>query len=472
MVIINAMMAVANALFAWPLLVMALLIAAYYTVVTRGFQFNMFGHALKNTFGKMFEKTGEGDVSPFQATCAALSATIGVGNIAGVATAIATGGPGAIFWMWVIALLGLIVKFVEATTSVAYREKDPTDNMWHGGFYWTCKNALGGFWKYWGLIWAVVLGVGMIAAPAVQIGSLTEAVRSGFDVPPIIIGIIAAALAALVLLGGIKRIANFADKVVPFMAVLYVLGGLFVLIKFAGNIPSAFAYIFKGAFTGTAAVGGFSGAVMSAAVKNGVARAVYSGDVGVGTAGLVHASSTVNHPVKQGMWGMVEVFVDTIVVCTFTALVIMVTGAWETGATGAALTSKAFGIAFGNDTAGSIFVSVIIVFFAFTTIVVNSYHGQCCLFALKLGKIKNIYLVLACISCIVGSVGKMSVIWNTFDFFFAVCMFMCLIALAFLGKPMAAMVNDYRERVKTDEWEATSEDTVAKIPEVYANLKK
>lgn len=303
MFIIDIMMAISNWLWGWPLLILTSAVAVYLSVRFKFFQFTRFGHAMKNTFGKIFDKgDGEGDISPFQACCTALASTLGVGNIAGVSVAIATGGPGAVFWMWAVALMGFIVKFSEITLGMAYRERDPETGRWHGGFYWYVRRGLGKSWKWLGIFWAVILGCAMVFAPAVQANSVVEAIRVSFDVPGWIVGVIFAVIMAVVLVGGIKSISSFAEKVVPLMALAYVIGSIFILVKFGSNIPHVFAMIFEYAFTPMAATGGFAGSTVMLAIRWGLARGVYSNEAGTGMAPLAHSSSSANHPVKQGLW--------------------------------------------------------------------------------------------------------------------------------------------------------------------------
>lgn len=467
MFIINIMMAISNWLWGWPLLIMTVVVAVWLSVKYKFFQFRIFGHALKNTFGKIFEKSeGEGNISPFQACCTALASTLGVGNIAGVSVAIATGGPGAIFWMWAVALMGLIVKYTEIALGMAYRERDPKTGIWHGGFYWTVRRGLGKNWTWIGIVWAVVLACGMVFAPAVQANSIVAAVNTYFSISPVIIGVIIAVLLALVLMGGLKSISSFAEKVVPFMALAYTVVAIVILVMNIGAIPGVFAMIFKYAFTPHAATGGFAGSTIMLAVRWGLARGVYSNEAGTGMAPLAHSSSSANHPGRQGLWGIVEVFVDTIVVCSMTGLVVLSTGVWDCGESGAALTSLAFGTAIGNQAVGTIFVSVIIAFFGFTTALVNIYYGEICLDALKLRKLELPYRILGCAFAIIGSVGALSVLWNLFDFFFGVCTVCNLFLCIAMRKQVLAIIKDYMARVKSGKWEASNEESVKQIPEL------
>ena len=329
--------------------------------------------------------------------------------------------------------------------------------------------VLGKNWTWLGIIWAVILGCAMVFAPAVQINSVVEAINTSFSVPPWIIGVVSAILMAIVLLGGIQSISKFAEKVVPAMALVYVIGSLFVLVKFAGNIPGVFGMIFRYAFSPVAASGGFAGATVMLAIRWGLARGVYSNEAGTGMAPLAHSSSSANHPVKQGLWGITEVFVDTIVVCTMTALVVLVSGQWDSGASGSALTATAFGTAFGNQMAGTLFVTIIIVFFAFTTALVNVYYGEICIDILGGKKLILPYRILGCAFAIIGSVGALSVLWNLFDFFFGICAVLNLIVCFLMRKQIGALIKDYLARVKSGKWEPTNEAAAQAIPELGLN---
>ena len=432
MFIIDIMMAISIWLWGWPLLILTSAVAVYLSVRFKFFQFTRFGHAMKNTFGKIFDKgDGEGDISPFQACCTALASTLGVGNIAGVSVAIATGGPGAVFWMWAVALMGFIVKFSEITLGMAYRERDPETGRWHGGFYWYVRRGLGKSWKWLGIFWAVILGCAMVFAPAVQANSVVEAIRVSFDVPGWIVGVIFAVIMAVVLVGGIKSISSFAEKVVPLMALAYVIGSVFILVKFGSNIPHVFAMIFEYAFTPMAATGGFAGSTVMLAIRWGLARGVYSNE----------------------------------------ALVVLCTGVWTEGGTGAALTATAFGAGFGNAIAGTVFVVSIITFFAFTTALVNVYYGEVCMTVLGGKKLILPYRLLGCAFAIIGSVGALSVLWNLFDFFFGVCAVCNLVVCFLMRKQIGALINDYLTRLKSGKWEPTSEAAANAIPELWVNDK-
>ncbi|HHU93611.1 MAG TPA: sodium:alanine symporter family protein [Alcaligenaceae bacterium] len=317
-----------------------------------------------------------GDISPFNALMTALSATIGTGNIAGVATAIFYGGPGAIFWMWLIAFIGMATKFSEATLAVHFREVDAKGHYVGGPMYYI-RNGLGKNWKWLGVVFAVF---GMLAGfgigNSIQANSVADVMQSTFSIPPLVSGFTIAVLVGLVLLGGIKRIGEVAGKLVPTMAVLYVVGGLSILILNIGRIPEAFALILYHAFNPTAAAGGFLGATVWAAIQFGVARGIFSNEAGLGSAPIAHATAQTNSPIRQGTVAMLGTFLDTIVVCTITALVIVITGAWQSGENGASLSAYAFSQGLG--TAGQYIVSLGVALFAFTTIIGWSFYSEKC----------------------------------------------------------------------------------------------
>lgn len=320
--------------------------------------------------------TEQGDISPFNALMTALSATIGTGNIAGVATAIYYGGPGAIFWMWLIALIGMATKFSEAALAVHFREVDKNGHYVGGPMYYI-RNGLGKNWKWLGVIFAVF---GMLAGfgigNSIQANSVADVMQSTFSVPPLFSGFIIAGLVGLVLLGGIKRIGEVAGKLVPVMALFYVGGGLLVLVLHIDRIPEAVGLILYHAFNPTAASGGFMGATVWAAIRFGVARGIFSNEAGLGSAPIAHATAQTDSPIRQGTVAMLGTFLDTIVVCTITALVIVVTGAWQSGENGATLSAHAFSQGLGEI--GRYIVSIGVALFAFTTIIGWSFYSEKC----------------------------------------------------------------------------------------------
>jgi alanine or glycine:cation symporter, AGCS family len=319
---------------------------------------------------------GEGDIAPFNALMTSLAATIGTGNIAGVATAIYLGGPGALFWMWCTALVGMATKYAEAVLAVKYREVD-NRGMHIGGPMFYIKNGLKPHWSWLGTSFAVfgaLAGFGI--GNSIQANSVADVMHDTFAVPHLITGIILAVLAAMVLLGGIKRIANVAGKLVPLMALTYVCAGLIILIINFAELPHAFSLIFTHAFTPIAATGGFAGAAVWAAIRFGVARGVFSNEAGLGSAPIAHAAASTNSPVQQGSIAMLGTFIDTIIICSITGLVIISSGVWSHGETGASLSSAAFESALPG--VGSYIVTFGLSIFAFTTILGWSFYGEKC----------------------------------------------------------------------------------------------
>lgn len=330
--------------FVWGPVMLILLVGTgiYLTIGTKFFTFHKLGYVLKNTLLKAFDKSelGEGEVTPFQAMSTALAATVGTGNIAGVAVAIAIGGPGAIFWMWISALFGMATKFAEVVLSIEFREKTE-DGRYVGGPMYYIKNGLNAKWlSYVFAIFAALAAFGI--GNMVQSNSVAESLEAMFGINKWITGIVLAVLVSIAIFGGLKRIASITEMLVPFMAVFYVIGGLIIVILNISNVPAAFKLIFESAFSGTAAAGGFIGSSMVMAAKMGVARGIFSNEAGLGSAPIAHAAATTDHPVRQGFWGVFEVFMATIVICTITALTIILTGVWNTGQTGAVLTTMAF----------------------------------------------------------------------------------------------------------------------------------
>ena len=355
----------------------------------------------------------KGDITPFQALMTALAATIGTGNIAGVATAIFLGGPGAIFWMWITALVGMATKYSEALLAVKYREVDERGRYVGGPMYYI-KNGLGDSWKWLGIAFALF---GMIAAfgigNMVQANSVADAMSSAFDIPDWVTGGVMMILTAVVILGGIKRIGVVAAKLVPFMALAYIAGALWIILAHLADVPAALSTIVSNAFTGTAATGGFAGAAVWAAIRFGVARGIFSNEAGLGSAPIAHAAARTNDPVQQGMIGMLGTFIDTIIVCTMTALVIILTGVWSSGENGAALSMLAFNT--GLPGFGGTVVTFGLAVFAFTTVLGWSYYGERCAEFLFGIRVILPYRLLWLVAIIIGALGKLEIIWLLAD---------------------------------------------------------
>jgi len=343
-----------------------------------------------------------GDISPFSALMTAMAATVGTGNIAGVAAALFIGGPGAIFWMWITAIVGMATKYSEAVLAVNYREIDE-DGRHVGGPMYYIKNGMGEKWKPLGFAFALF---GTIAAfgigNMVQANAVAGAMESAFHINNQITGLVLMVLVGLVLFGGIKRIAKTATALVPIMALFYILFALYILVTHAEALPTALNTIVQSAFTGSAAAGGFAGASIILAIQFGVARGVFSNEAGLGTAPIAHAAAKTKDPVQQGHIAMLGTFIDTIILCTMTALVIMVTGVWQSGETGSPLTALAFSTGLGSDW-GAVVVAIGLAIFAFTTLLGWSYYGERCAEYVAGTKVITGYRVLWVIAVFAGA---------------------------------------------------------------------
>lgn len=401
---------------------------------------------IKYGFTLIFEKNadGEGDIKPFNALMTSMSATVGTGNIAGVATAIALGGPGAIFYMWLIAFLGMATKYAEAVCAVSYREVD-NNGKYVGGPMYYLRNGVGKkmprFGKFLGMAFAIF---GAIAAfgigNGVQINSMASVLNINFAVPQYITGIVVAVIVAAVIFGGIKRISDVASKLVPTMIVLYVGASLVILTLNFSAIPNAFAMIFEYAFNPVAATGGFAGAAVAAAIRFGVARGVFSNESGLGSAAMAHAAAKTNNPVKQGIIAMLGTFIDTIIVCTMTALVILTSSAWTSGKNGAELTSMAFA---DSIPGGGFVVSVALTIFAFTTILGWSYYGERCWQYIFNEKSIVIYR-FAWVAAVVSFANfKVDFVWNLSDTLNGLMAIPNLIGLVILSPMVFKVTKDY-----------------------------
>ncbi|MCK5871360.1 MAG: sodium:alanine symporter family protein [Methylococcales bacterium] len=383
----------------------------------------------------------QGDITPFQALMTALSATIGTGNIAGVATAIYLGGPGAIFWMWVTALFGMATKYGEAVLAIEYREKD-SEGRYLGGPMYYIKNGLKSHWKFLATLFAIFgtlasFGIGNM----VQANSVAEAVGKVFSIPTWQTAIALTVLSGLVIMGGIGNIAKVAAKLVPIMAIAYIFCALWVIFTHITEVPQAFALIFKSAFTQTAAVGGFAGATLWAAIRFGVARGIFSNEAGLGSAPIAHAAAKTNNPVEQGLVAMLGTFIDTLMICTMTALVIILTGVWNSGETGAALSTLAFST--GLPEMGGYVVVFGLTVFAFTTILGWSYYGERCAEYLFGKKVILPYRLLWLCVIPAGAMGKLAVIWVVSDIMNALMAIPNLIALALLSPVIFKLTKQY-----------------------------
>ena len=443
-----------------PAIVCIIGVGLYLSIRTGFIQVRKFGYAIRTTVGRIFRKweASEGSMTPFQAVCTALAATVGTGNIAGVAGAIALGGPGAVFWMWISALLGMCTKFSEVVLAVHYRERNERGDLVGGPMYYI-KNGLGKKWIFLAYLYAffgacAVFGTGN----ATQVNTITAAIdsallnynllnESGVGLCNLIIGISICILVGLILLGGIKRIAKVTEKLVPIMALLYILLSFGLIGMNITKVPAVFAAIFQGAFNPGAVTGGIVGSFF-VSMQKGVSRGIFSNEAGLGTGSIAHACADTKKPVKQGMFGIFEVFMDTIVICTMTALVILLSGVDITfgQAAGAELTIAGFTKVYGNWI--SIFTAVAMVCFAFSTIIGwGLYGGRCVEFIFGAKSIK-IYTVAYALVSIVGATVSLDLIWGISDTFNGFMTVPNLIAVFLLTPTVLKLVKEHFETEK------------------------
>lgn len=423
---------------------MLVLLAATGLFLTFGLRFMTIAK-IPYGFGLLREKPeGDGDISPFKALMTALSATVGIGNIAGVATAIFLGGPGALFYMWLIALIGMATKYSEAVCAVHFREVDERGRHVGGPMYYL-KNGVGKKFPLLGAILAPLFAIFAAAAGfgignGTQANSVAAAMEASFAIPPMVTGITIAVIVGFVIIGGIKRIGDVAGALVPFMIVLYVASCLVILFINAGAIPAAFSLIFTHAFEPAAAAGGFTGAGVAAAIQFGVARGIFSNEAGLGSAAIAHAAAKSNDPIKQGNIAMLGTFIDTIIVCSMTGLVILTTSAWMSGLTGAELTGAAFAEVLPQ---GDKIVAVAVAVFAFTTIIGWSYYGERSVEYLFGVRAIAPYRVLWVLAIPVGATIDLGFIWLLADTLNAMMAIPNLIGLLILGPMVFRMTKDY-----------------------------
>ena len=447
--------AVNNFIWGVPAMVCIFGVGLYLSIRTNFLQIRKFPYAIKTTLGRIFRKrdASDGAITPFQAVCTALAATVGTGNIAGVAGAIAIGGPGAIFWMWVSALFGMCTKYAEVTLAVHYREINANGELVGGPMYYI-KNGLSKKWHWLAYLFAAfgvltVFGTGN----ATQVKTITTAINSALlnynvisesavSTSNLIIGIIIAILIAMILLGGIKRIGHVTEKLVPFMALLYILLGLGVILLNIQNVPAVFASIFRGAFQPRAVTGGIV-LSMFTSLKKGVSRGIFSNEAGLGTGSIAHACADTKKPVKQGMFGIFEVFTDTIVICTLTALVILCSGvAVDYGkAAGAELTILGFTSTYGSWV--SIFTAVAMCCFAFSTAVGWGLYGARCIEFLFSEKVIKPFMVIYSLVAILGATANLGLMWSIAETFNGLMAIPNLIALFLLSGTVVKLTKEY-----------------------------
>lgn len=443
--------------FIWgvPAMICIIGVGLYLSIRTRFLQIRKFGYAIQTTIGRMFRKkeASDGALTPFQAVCTALAATVGTGNIAGVAGAIAIGGPGAVFWMWISAILGMCTKFFEVTLAVHFRERNADGDLVGGPMYYI-KNGLGKNWRWLAYLFAgfgvlTVFGTGN----ATQVNTITTAIDSALlnyhvistDTVPVmnwIIGIAITFLVGLILLGGVKRIGQVTERLVPFMAVLYIVLALGVVVFHFQNIPAVFASIFEGAFHPSAVTGGVIGSFFLS-MKKGVSRGIFSNEAGLGTGSIAHACADTRKPVKQGLFGIFEVFADTIVICTLTALVILCSGVSVPygEAAGAELTIAGFTATYGNWV--SIFTAVAMCCFAFSTILGWGLYGARCIEFLFDAKVIKPFMVAYSLVAILGATVELGLLWSIAETFNGLMAIPNLIAVFLLSGTVVKMTKEY-----------------------------
>ena len=443
--------------FIWgvPAMICIIGVGLYLSIRTRFLQIRKFPYSMKVTLGRMMKKkeASDGALTPFQAVCTALAATVGTGNVAGVAGAIAIGGPGAVFWMWVSALLGMCTKFAEVTLAVHFRETNAQGDLVGGPMYYI-KNGLDKKWHFLAYLFAAfgvlaVFGTGN----ATQVNTITTAIDSAlssFNVLPadavklvnLIIGVALAIIIALILIGGIKRIGNVTSKLVPFMAIMYIVLALGVIIFHIKSVPAVFASIIEGAFNPASVTGGVVGSFFMS-MKKGVSRGIFSNEAGLGTGSIAHACADTKKPVKQGFFGIFEVFVDTIIICTMTALVILCSGVPVNygEAAGAELTISGFTAVYGNWV--SIFTAVAMCCFAFSTIIGWGLYGTRCIEFLFGSRSNKPFMVLYSLTAIVGATMNLGLMWSIAETFNGLMVIPNLIAVFLLSGVVVKMTKEY-----------------------------
>ena len=451
--------------FVWGPIMLALLVGTGILIsVKSGFpQITRIGIILKNTIGKLFSKEirkkNESGISQYQAISTALASTVGTGNISGVATAIVAGGPGAIFWMWISALFGIMTKFAEVTLSVKFREKNEK-NEYVGGPMYYIENGLGHKWRWLGIIFAFFAAIASLGTGNMtQSNSISLALNQTLHISPTITGIALCIIAAVVVFGGITRIASVTERLVPAMGAFYIILGLVTIGINHDRIGEAFDMIFTAAFNPRAAFGGVLGYTVMGAIRFGIARGVFSNEAGLGSGPIAHAASNTDHPVRQGMWGAFEVIFSTFIICTITALVILTSGLWTNGQglDGAALSIEAFSGSVG--VIGKFGVSIGIVLFALSTLLGWSYYGEKAIeyiFKSKpyVGKIEFAYKILYISMCYIGSVGGLKLVWGIADTLNGMMAIPNLIAIVLLSGTVTKMIKEFLNDMKAENKQA------------------
>ena len=448
--------AINGVVWGWPMLILLVGVGIVLTIMTKGFQFRKFGYAMKNTLGKIFKKqeAGEGEITPFQAMSTALAGTVGTGNIAGITTAITLGGAGSIFWLWITALIGMATKYAEVTLAVKYRERNEYGD-WVGGPMYYIKNGLGKNWKWLGVIFCIF---GALAS--FGIGNVVTAFDPNFSDASkgtlnLVLGIVLAVLVGIVILGGVKRLGSVTEKLVPFMAVVYIVACIVVLVYHAGTLGEVFHDIFVGAFSPEGVTGGAVGSAMMV-VMWGVKRGVFSNEAGLGSAPIAHATTSETDPVKQGLYGIFEVFMDTIVICTLTGLALLCAakGAGldlnfgHQGDTG--LNAAALGTVFG-DKAGTLIIAIGLSLFAFSTVLGWSLYGSRCLEFILGPKAIKPYQIIFILFVVVGATMSLDLAWAIADTLNGLMAIPNLIAILLLSPVIVRLTKEHFTKKNTPE---------------------
>lgn len=437
---------VVNSIVWGPLmLALILLVGVQFSIRLKFFQIFKCKLWLKQTFGTIFkaknhQNNSKPGISPFQAVSTALASAIGTGNVVGVATAITLGGPGAVFWMWMAALFGMMTIFAENVLGVKYRQVD-TDGENIGGPMYYIEKGLKTRWLAYFFAFACILasfGMGNMT----QVNSIAASLKKTFKISPQTTGAVIALLICIIIFGGIKRISKVSEKIVPFMALFYILGGLIVIVSHINNLPTAICSIISGAFNFKSLAGGASGFAVSNAIKYGISRGVFSNEAGLGSSPIVHAASNETEPVIQGMWGIFQVFVDTILVCSITALCILTSNVSPEDTDGALLSVQAFSSTFGAT--GEVFVTVSITLFAFATIIGWSYYGERCVEYLFGKPNILVYRALYIVFILFGAVMKLDLVWAISDTFNGLMAIPNLIALLFLSRKVVKETKNFQ----------------------------
>ncbi|MBQ0001372.1 MAG: alanine:cation symporter family protein [Clostridiales bacterium] len=462
-VIENINNAINGVVWGVPMLILMGFVGILMTILTKFFQVSHIGYWMKKTVGDIFtnkkvtQHTDDKSITPFQSLCTALAATVGTGNIVGVATAIASGGPGAVFWMWIISFFGMMTNFSENVLGIFYRRKNANDE-WSGGAMYYLRDGLGakpgmkGIGTFLAGLFAIFcflasFGIGNMT----QVNSISSNMSSAFGVPTWVTGLVVMIAVGTVVLGGLKRIASVTEKIVPFMVILYIVGSIVILLTHITTIPAAVVAIFKSAFGMKAAAGGIVGAGVRQAIIMGMKRGVFSNEAGLGSSVMVHSNSSVAEPVQQGMWGIFEVFADTIIVCTLTAVSILVsgdidlaTGTVIEGVDASNLASSAFGAMFGKP--GEMFIAVAILLFAFSTVLGWSHYGsKACEFLLGL-KATMVYKVIFTVATFGGAVMGANLAWDIADTLNGLMAIPNLIGVLALSGTVMAITKNYVDR--------------------------